>query len=83
MSFAATTNSVVSPLAGARDTQLADQGTLGRNDTTVGTGIISTASLQTSMRRSPTSFCFNSFRHEHLPMFLRPSHGCGRDCFHC
>src|SRR5438132_3493251 len=61
MSFAASTNSVVSPLSGGRDTQLADQGQffVGRTPT-VGTGIVGAASLQTFDETKGILCLFNS-----------------------
>ena len=73
MSFASTTNPVVSPLAGGRDTQLADQGQYFVGITpTPGTGIITGASVQAFTETTPYLVMYNSSSTVSIyPMFLR------------
>ncbi len=73
MSFAASTNSVVSPLAGSRDTTLADQGQFFVGLTpTVGTGIITGASVQAFTETTPYLVWFNSSATLSIyPMFVK------------
>ena len=72
MSFAASTNSIVSPLT-SRDTQLADQGQYFVALTpTVGTGIISGASVQAFTETTPYLVIFNSSATVSIyPMYVR------------
>lgn len=73
MSFAASTNPTVSPLAGSRDTQLADQGQYFVALTpTPGTGIITGASVQAFTETTPYLVIFNSSSTVSIyPMYIR------------
>lgn len=73
MSFAATTNPILSPLAGSRDTQLGDQGQffVGLNPTP-GTGIASNATVTAFTETTPILVLFNASNTVSIyPMFLR------------
>lgn len=72
MSFAASTNPIVSTLAGGRDTQLADQGNYFVAITpTPGTGIVGTASVQAFTQTTPVFICANTGLLNIYPMSLR------------
>jgi hypothetical protein len=72
MSFAASTNPVVSTLGGGRDTQAADQGQYFVAITpTPGTGIVGTASVQAFTETTPVFICYNSGTLNIYPMSLR------------
>ncbi len=72
MSFAASTNPVVSTLAGGRDTQAADQGNYFVAITpTPGTGIVGTASVQAFTETTPVFICTNTGLLNIYPMSLR------------
>lgn len=72
MSFAASTNPVVSTLAGGRDTELADLGNYFVAFTpTPGTGIIGTGSVQAFTETTPCFVLYNSGSLNIYPMMLR------------
>lgn len=73
MSFAGTTNPILSPLAGSRDTQLGDQGNyfVARN-ATPGTGLASNANVVLFTETTPILVIFNSSNVTSIyPMYLR------------
>ncbi len=72
MSFAASTNPVVSTLAGGRDTQAADQGQYFVAITpTPGTGFIGTGSVQAFTETTPAFVLYNAGSLSIYPMSLR------------
>ena len=71
-SFAASTNPIISTLAGGRDTQSADQGEYFVAITpTPGTGIVGTASVQAFTETTPVFVLYNSGTKNIYPMSLR------------
>src|SRR5881296_157156 len=72
MAFASSTNPVVTTLAGARDTQSADQGEYFVAVTpTPGTGIVGTASVQAFTETTPVFIVANTGTKNIYPMSLR------------